>query len=142
MTHTDRSGSPIIPTIRYRDASAAVEWLRDAFGFEVHLAVPGDNGQIRHAQLTFGKGMVMLGSARDNDVRHIQSPSESSESQGSQSPYIVVADVDAHCAHARSSGATIVSEPIDQDYGGRFYSCRDPEGNLWNFGTYDPWLQR
>lgn len=30
-------------------------------------------------------------------------------------------------------------EPEDQDYGGRLYSCRDPEGNLWNFGSYDPW---
>ncbi|HZF33304.1 MAG TPA: glyoxalase, partial [Candidatus Angelobacter sp.] len=27
----------------------------------------------------------------------------------------------------------------DEDYGGRGYSCRDPEGHLWNFGTYDPW---
>jgi uncharacterized glyoxalase superfamily protein PhnB len=27
----------------------------------------------------------------------------------------------------------------DEDYGGRDYSCRDPEGHVWNFGSYDPW---
>ena len=30
-------------------------------------------------------------------------------------------------------------EPEDQPYGGRLYSCRDPEGHVWHFGTYDPW---
>ena len=37
------------------------------------------------------------------------------------------------------SSLEIVMAPEDQDYGGRLYSCRDPEGNLWNFGSYDPW---
>ena len=139
MAPTTDTGSPIIPTLRYRDAPAAIEWLRDAFGFSVHLVVPGEAGQIRHAQLTFGNGMIMLGSARDDVFGRIQVPPDSLNPTVSQSPYIIVADVDAHCERARSLGAIIVLEPEDQDYGGRAYSCRDPEGNLWNFGTYDPW---
>jgi uncharacterized glyoxalase superfamily protein PhnB len=55
-----------IPTLRYRDAAAAIEWLCRAFGFERHLVVPGDAGTIAHAQLRFGNGMIMLGSARDD----------------------------------------------------------------------------
>lgn len=140
MDHTASAGSRIIPTLRYRDAPSAIEWLCDAFGFTVHLVVPGENRQIRHAQLTFGNGMIMLGSARDDDFGQLQAPPEAPDSPVSQSPNIIVDDVDTHCARARLAGGIIVSEPKDQDYGGRFYSCRDPEGNLWSFGSYDPWL--
>ena len=56
----------IIPTLRYNDATAAVDWLCEAFGFEKHLVIPTNGGQISHAQLTFGNGMIMLGSARDD----------------------------------------------------------------------------
>ena len=53
--------STVIPAMRYRDANAAIEWLCKAFGFERHLVVPGENGTVDHAQLTFGNGMIMLG---------------------------------------------------------------------------------
>jgi uncharacterized glyoxalase superfamily protein PhnB len=52
---------------------------------------------------------------------------------------VIVADPDAHYAHARAAGAEIVQDIADQDYGGRGYLCRDPEGHLWWFGSYDPW---
>ena len=58
---------------------------------------------------------------------------------GTQSPYIIVEDVDAHYARAVAAGAEIVMDIKDEDYGGRGYSCRDPEGHVWNFGSYDPW---
>jgi uncharacterized glyoxalase superfamily protein PhnB len=54
------------------------------------------------------------------------------------SVYIVVADADAHFARAKAAGAEIMREPVTQDYGGRDYTCKDPEGNVWTFGTYDP----
>jgi uncharacterized glyoxalase superfamily protein PhnB len=38
-----------------------------------------------------------------------------------------------------AAGADIFFEPEDQDYGGRVYSARDPEGYVWSFGSYDPW---
>jgi uncharacterized glyoxalase superfamily protein PhnB len=57
---------------------------------------------------------------------------------GTVSLYVVVADPDAHHARAEAAGATVVRELEDMDYGSRAYSVRDPEGNLWSFGTYDP----
>ena len=131
----------IIPTLRYRDAPAAVDWLSRAFGFEPRLVVPDGEGGIAHAQLVFGNGMVMLGSARDDDFGRLQAPLADPAGPVSQSPYVIVADVDAHHDRAAAAGAEIVSPPADQDYGGRLYSCRDPEGNLWHFGSYDPWEQ-
>ncbi|MBX3026209.1 VOC family protein [bacterium] len=133
---TDTTAS-IIPTLRYRDAAAAIDWLCRAFGFERHLVVPGEHGTIAHAQLTFGRGMIMLGSARDDAFGRLQRPPAGGVT--TQSPYIIVADADAHHARAVAAGAEVVYPLTDEDYGGRGYSCRDPEGHLWSFGTYNPW---
>jgi uncharacterized glyoxalase superfamily protein PhnB len=134
-----RARACIIPTLRYRDAAEAIQWLCDAFGFERHLVVPGDGDTIVHAQLTYRGGMIMLGAARDDDFDKLQKTPVDVGGVSTQSPYIIVPDADAHYARAKKAGATIVYEIQDEDYGGRGYSCRDPEGHLWNFGTYDPW---
>jgi uncharacterized glyoxalase superfamily protein PhnB len=129
----------IIPTLRYRDGKTAIDWLCGTFGFEINLVVPDKGGEIAHAQLTFGNGMIMLGSARNNEFHNlVKSPAESG-GIGSQSVYIIVADIDQHYARTVRAGADIVMAIKDEDYGGRAYSCRDPEGHLWNFGSYDPW---
>ncbi len=131
-------GAKIIPALRYVDAPAAIEWLCAAFGFEKHLIVPGEDDQIAHAQLTFRNSMIMLGSAREGEYDDLLTqPMEAGAV--TQSPYVVVDDVDAHYARARDAGAEIVMAPADQDYGGRLYICRDIERHLWNFGSYDPW---
>jgi uncharacterized glyoxalase superfamily protein PhnB len=134
--------APIIPTLRYRDAAAAIEWLCAAFGFERHLVVPGEDGTIAHAQLTFANGMIMLGSAREDEFGELQKTPREVGGVGTQSPYVIVPDADAHYARAVAMGAEIVMRLKDEDYGGRGYSCRDPEGHLWNFGTYDPWAEQ
>jgi uncharacterized glyoxalase superfamily protein PhnB len=130
----------VIPGLRYRNAPAAIEFLCNAFGFERHLVVPGENGTIVHAQLSFGNGMIMLGSASNKGDygRWIQPPSGPGR-VGTHGVYVVVADADAHHARAAKAGAEILRVPTNQDYGGRDYSCRDPEGYVWTFGTYDPW---
>jgi uncharacterized glyoxalase superfamily protein PhnB len=138
MTDQNRRGAVIIPTLRYRDAAAAIDWLCRAFGFERHLVVPGEGGTIAHAQLTFGNGMIMLGSARDDAFGRLQRTPAEVGGVGTESPYIIVADADAHHARAVAAGAEVVY-PLKDEHGGRGYSCRDPEGHLWNFGTYDPW---
>jgi len=131
--------STVIPAMRYRDANAAIEWLCKAFGFEKHFVVPGEQGTVPHAQLSFGNGMIMLGSARDDEFGQWVKPPGETGGIGTQSAYVIVEDADAHYSRAKASGAEIVMEVEDQDYGGRLYSCRDPEGHLWSFGTYDPW---
>ncbi len=142
MPHHSAIGpAVVIPTLRYRDGRAAIDFLCRAFGFEEQLVVPDPSGTIAHAQLVFGTGMVMLGSARNNEFhRLVQSPAESG-AVPSQSAYIVVADVDAHYTRARAAGAAIVVDIADQAHGGRAYSCKDPEGHVWNFGSYDPWAE-
>lgn len=133
-----RHPAPIIPTIGYRDAPTAIDFLCHAFGFERHLVVARDDGSITHAQLRFGNGMIMLRSAREEEFGRWQRGA--TDLRGTtEGAYVIVPDADAHFARAKAAGALIVLPLKDEVYGGRVYSCRDPEGHLWNFGTYDPW---
>lgn len=128
----------VITGMRYRDARAAIDWLCRVFGFEKKAVVPDGNGGVVHAELSFGNGMVMLGSVADNPYgRLLKQPAEVGAE--TQAPYLVVNDADEVYARARDAGAEIVLDIVDQDYGGRGFTCRDPEGHLWSVGTYDPW---
>ena len=129
----------VIPCLRYRNAPAAIEWLCDTFGFEKNLIVPGENGVIEHAQLSFGNGMIMLGSVKDDAFGQLMKHPDQLAGAETQSAYLIANDADVVYAKAKAAGATIVMEIKDEDYGGRGFSCRDLEGRLWNVGTYDPW---
>ena len=132
-------GSTIIPGMRYRDAPAAIDWLCNAFGFEKHLVVPGENNTIAHAQLNFGGGMIMLGSIKDNEFGKLMKQPDEIGGAETQSCYVVVSDCDAHYARAKAAGAQILIDIHDEEYGGRGYACRDLEGHMWYFGSYNPW---
>jgi uncharacterized glyoxalase superfamily protein PhnB len=125
----------IYPSFRYRDATKMIDWLVEAFGFSVHAKFMNDDGTVGHAQLTLGSAMIMVGSVRDDAYGDmVGGPGET----GGKGTYIAVADVDARFARAKAAGATILEEPTDRDYGSREFTCRDPEGNVWSFGTYWP----
>lgn len=131
----------VIPCLRYRDAPAAIEWLCANFGFEKHAVHANDDGTIAHAQLSFGNGMIMLGSVKDDGSEwngQIKQPDEVGGFE-TQSPYVIASDADAIYRKAKAAGAVIVMDIKDEDYGGRGFSCRDLEGHLWSFGTHDPW---
>ena len=105
------------------------------------MVVPNDDGTIAHAQLSFGNGMIMLGSVLKNETefgRLMKQPDEVGGGQ-TQSSYVVVADADAAYARAKAGGARITMEIRDEDYGDRGFSCFDVEGHLWSFGSYAPW---
>ncbi len=134
------SGHRVIPGLRYRDAAAAVDWLCEAFGFERHMVVPREDGNVAHAQLTTEGGMVMLGAGQgDSPYDELVQPPAANGGVCTQGIYIVVDDCDAHHDRAVAAGAEIVMPLESPEYGGRTYSARDPEGHIWNFGTYDPY---
>ncbi|HJV93182.1 MAG TPA: VOC family protein [Azonexus sp.] len=131
----------VIPCLRYRDAPAAIDWLCATFGFARQAVHANPDGSIAHAQLTFGNGMIMLGSVSGKESAWgalIKQPDELGGAE-TQSAYLIVADADAIYARATAAGAEILLDIKDEDYGGRGFTCRDLEGHIWNFGTYDPW---
>lgn len=131
--------SSVIPTLRYRDAKAAIDWLEKVFGFARHAVYEGPGGTIGHAELTLGSGMIMLGSTKDDEYgRHFKLPGEL-DGVETRSSYIVVGDADAVYARALKAGATVLRSIQNMDYGSREFTVRDPEGHSWSVGTYDPW---
>lgn len=130
--------STMMPCFRYRNAHAAIEFLCTAFGFERHAVYDDNDGGVGHAQLTLGDAMVMLGSARDDEFGKLVHAS-AADKPTTSCVYVVVADPDAMHARAVKAGAKIVMPLEDASYGGRHFSARDPEGQIWSFGSYDPW---
>jgi uncharacterized glyoxalase superfamily protein PhnB len=129
----------VIVALQYEDAPAAIDFLCRAFGFERKAVYQGEDGTVAHAELTFGNGMVMLGSVNDTEYGRLLVRPDDADGV-TMSVYVIVQDPDAHFAQARAAGAEIIREPVTQDYGGRDYTCRDPEGHVWTFGSYDPWV--
>jgi uncharacterized glyoxalase superfamily protein PhnB len=133
------SKSTIMPTLRYKDAPAAIDWLCKVFGFERHAVYPGPDNTIGHAELSLGGGMIMLGSSKDDEYGRGFKPPADLGNIETRSSYIVVPDADAVYARAQAAGGTIVRQLKNTDYGSREFSVKDPEGHSWSVGTYNPW---
>jgi len=125
-------------SIFYRDAAAAIDWLCDAFGFEVRIKVEGEGGRVEHSELTYGEAVVMVSQERTGQPGWkgaMRSPA-SLDGANTQSIMLYVDDAAAHCAQARARGARIVDGPALHDYGAEYWTDRsygalDPEGHLW-----------
>jgi uncharacterized glyoxalase superfamily protein PhnB len=121
------------PILSYRDARAAGAFLTAAFGFEevAVYAREDDPDVIEHAELRWPLGGgVMFGTAHKDDSPFGR------RTPGNDAVYVVCEDPDGLFARATAAGAEVVRGLADEDYGSRGFSVRDPEGNLWSFGTY------
>ena len=131
--------TPVIPTVRYRDVPAAIRWLCRAFGMRAHRVVRDANGAPCYAELTIGTGMLMVAPIEDTAFGKLMVQPDEIGGVETQVCYLCVANAHAHYARAKAAGAAIVLDIEHETNRGRGYSCRDPEGHVWNFGTYDPW---
>lgn len=122
----------IFPTLRYADADAAIGWLTGAAGFTEHAVYRDDAGVVMHAELSLGSSIIMLGQRRDGEYERMAGE------PGGEAGYVAVADIGPLFDRIKSSGAEILRPPYDTDYGSREFTCRDPGGYLWSFGTYWP----
>ncbi len=132
------SGSRSCPALRYRDVNFAASWLCTAFGFECHSTIEDGDRRINYAELSCGNTIIMLGAIGGFEVDNLMKQPDEIGGAETQCCYFIVDDVDAHYARARDAGAKIVLEIKTHLNGARGYACADPEGHLWNFGTYDP----
>ena len=135
--------STIIPAMRYRDCPAAIDWLSKAFGFEKKAVYMGEGERVAHAELTFGNGMIMLGSVPADDSQstypNMLTQPDQVGMKETQHANLVVGDADGIYATAKAAGAEMIMDLKEMDYGGKAFTCRDPEGHVWSIGTYDPW---
>jgi uncharacterized glyoxalase superfamily protein PhnB len=112
----------VVPVLTYPDVRAAVAWLGTAFGFEERVRI----GEDHRSQLRLGDGAVIVA-----DVRGRRAPPDAEVV--THRVMVRVEDAKAHCEHARASGAMILMEPTDFEYGERQYEALDLAGHHWTF---------
>jgi uncharacterized glyoxalase superfamily protein PhnB len=120
----------IYPSFTYRDVQAALDWLAEAFGLRPSVFGQEPGGQIQHAAVAHGEGMVLIESERPEELHGSHT--------GRGWVYVAVDDPDAHYQRAKAAGVTMLNQPHDGPGGMRGYSARDLEGNVWTFGTARP----
>ena len=130
-TMTEASTVKLWHTLSVRDADAMIAWLRR---HRLHRALDvsrrRDTSVVHHAEWLWpGGGGLMFGTQR---------PDGGIQGTGPGACYVVTDDPDAVFDAAISAGGTVERPMVDQDYGGRGGSVRDPEGNHWSFGSYQP----
>lgn len=139
MSYAKNCRSTVIPAMRYRDAKAMIEWLCSTFGFE-KKAVYEDAGVVVHAELTFGNGMIMIGSAMsETQAAPFFRQTDETDGRETQSPCLIVTECGELYQRAKAAGAKMLIDLEKKDYGGEAFTCADPEGHIWHVGTYDPW---
>jgi uncharacterized glyoxalase superfamily protein PhnB len=120
--------------LNFADARAGIAFMVDVLGFEDQLIVPGeDDSIIVHSQLRWPEGgIVQAGSANRPDNVYSMRPT------GAESLYVITRDPDAVYQRCLAAGVEVVTPPLTPDYDpdGSVFTIRDPEGNLWSFGTY------
>jgi len=117
----------ISPVLHYRDLEAGIRFLTEAVGFREHALHKGPDGEIQYAELELGGAGLGVGRSAGGD-----SPYE----LGPTAIYVGLDDPDSLFERVAASGAEIVAELTDREYGSREFSARDPEKNVWCFGTY------
>lgn len=119
-----------IPSLAYKDNRAALAWLQKAFGFEPSEVLTDADGNIVHAEMTYGDGVVMIGTEWKDWTR---SPASMGGKNTQRVHVRIERGIDEHYARARQAGAKTVMEPADQFYGDRTYVVTDLEGHYWTF---------
>jgi uncharacterized glyoxalase superfamily protein PhnB len=130
---TSTNSPAVWPILSYRDARAAIDFLTKAFGFEERAVYANDDDPslVQHAEMRWplGGGIMLGSSGKDDSAFGHRAP-------GNDAVYVVCDDPDSLFERATAAGAEVVRGLVDEDYGSRGFTVRDPEGNLWSFGTY------
>jgi uncharacterized glyoxalase superfamily protein PhnB len=132
----------LIPATRYRDCAAALDFITRVLGLEEHAVYRSEDGEIQHAQIRLGAGLMMFGPGADDNPfdAYMADPQELG---GRETTTIYAVEAGPEVLRARwdrvqAAGAKVLLPLADQPYGGAGFTIADPEGHIWSFGDYDP----
>lgn len=120
----------VFPYLRTRDANAAIEFYKQAFGATEDFRLTEPSGRIGHAELKFGQTTVMV--SDEYPEYGIHGPKEGIPT--GFGIHLHVNDVDSLTKRAEDAGATVLMAPQDQFYGERTARLKDPFGHEWLLG--------
>jgi uncharacterized glyoxalase superfamily protein PhnB len=125
------------PVLRYRNPGAAARWLCDAFGFREHESAQESDHHVKYILLRLGDSGVLVRPVTNSVFDDLMVEPSAVGGGNTHVLYLPILDAELHCERAKAAGAKVELEPQEDGLGGRFYTCRDPEGHLWSFGTKD-----
>jgi PhnB protein len=114
------------------DTSEAIDFYKKAFGAKERMRMATPDGRIGHAEIEIGDSLVMLADTFPESTT--RSPSELGGTTAGI--FLYVEDVDAVAQQAVDAGATSTMEVVDQFWGDRFGSLKDPFGHSWSIATH------
>lgn len=119
------------PYLSIRNAAAAIEFYKKAFGATEEMRLMQPDGRVGHVQISIEGARVML--ADEFPEYGFSSP----ETLGGTPVriHLDVKDVDAFARRAVEAGATLVRPVEDQFYGARSGQLLDPFGYTWSVST-------
>jgi len=115
-----------------RDASAALDFYKKAFGAAELFRLNMPDGKIAHAEFKIGDSIFMI------TDENPQCASIAPETLGGSSVklHLYVSNADDTFADATRAGATGVMPPENQFWGDRMGAVVDPFGHHWLIGTH------
>ena len=121
------------PYLIAKDAAAAIDFYKKAFGASEIERITDETGAVRHGEFQIGDSRFMI------TDEHPDYPAWQSPLSRGGSPvhiYLYVEDVDAAFKKAISCGATELLPVQDQFYGDRSGGVTDPFGHIWYIATH------
>jgi len=117
----------VTPYLVAADGPALIDFVKEAFGAEEIMRAETPMGGV-HGEVRIGDSMMMVGGGI---------PGKNFPGQLKQNAlHVYVKDVDSVTKKAVESGATLIDEPRDQEYGERSSAVKDKGGNMWYIATH------
>ncbi|HEV8531276.1 MAG TPA: VOC family protein [Methylomirabilota bacterium] len=122
ITHVRAGFHAITPYLRIPQAADLLEFMTRAFGATETFRTIGSAGGL-HAEARIEDSMVMVGGFEGMSAMPTAF-------------HLYVEDADSTYRRALAAGAITLHPPVDQSYGDREASVRDPFGNHWYIATH------
>jgi PhnB protein len=130
-SHVPAGYHAVTPAIVVRNAAAAIDFYKNAFGAEELNRMEAPDGSIAHAEIRIGDSVIMLG--EENEQWGTRSPQSLGGVHGSL--HIYVENADASFDRALKAGATVRYPLEDAFWGDRYGKVTDPFGHEWGIAT-------
>lgn len=128
----------LIPYLTVMDATKALEFYQEAYGFSKGTVMKGDKGEIQHAEMLYQDQVIIMFSPESLATTPDSPPCRSPKHSKMHVPinlYVYAFNVDELFERARDAGAKVVQEPSDMVWGDRIAQFEDPDGYRWTFAT-------
>lgn len=125
----------VLPCLTVKEPLKSIEFYEKAFGFTNAGALPGPDGRIIHAAMSYMNKVVVMMGPENNPGCQMKSPA-TSHLEMPMGIYVYHHDVDSLYQQAVRAGAHVIQPPQDMFWGDRVANFKDIDGYNWTFATH------